>query len=72
MTENARASTYRSAENVDHLLEPQSIAIIGVSSKSVNFGRIILRNVIECGFPHEHTWVIKGGKVLARNEAEIS
>jgi len=52
----------RPIEKVNRLLEPASIAVVGVSSSSVNFGRIILRNVIECGFPSEHTYVVKKGE----------
>jgi acyl-CoA synthetase (NDP forming) len=55
----ARALPPRPLEQVERMLEPRSIAVLGVSSQSVNPGRIILRNLIECGFPHEHTWVIK-------------
>jgi indolepyruvate ferredoxin oxidoreductase beta subunit len=43
------------------LLEPQSIAVLGVSAKSENFGRIVLQNVIECGFPRDRVQVVKAG-----------
>ena len=33
--------------------------MLGVSSQSENFGRIILRNVVECGYPLDRTWVVK-------------
>ena len=46
---------------VEALLEPKAIAVLGVSSSQQNFGRIILRNVIECGFPREHLYVVKDG-----------
>jgi acyl-CoA synthetase (NDP forming) len=41
------------------LLEPRSIAVMGVSEKSMNPGRIILRNVLREGFAPEAVTVIK-------------
>ncbi len=58
----ARALPPRPIEKIDRLLEPRSIAILGVSSETVNFGRIILRNLIACGFPRHRTFVIKAGE----------
>jgi indolepyruvate ferredoxin oxidoreductase beta subunit len=55
----AKALPARPMEKIGHLLEPTSIAILGVSSTAMNVGRIILKNVIDCGFPREHTYVIK-------------
>lgn len=49
----------RPASKVGALLEPQSMAVVGVSAKRVNFARIILNNTLECGFPKEHLYVIK-------------
>jgi acyl-CoA synthetase (NDP forming) len=46
---------------IQSLLEPRAIAVLGVSASQQNFGRIILRNVIECGFPREHLFVVKEG-----------
>lgn len=43
------------------LLEPRSIAVLGVSAKRSNFGRIILDNIKACGFPQKHLYVIKEG-----------
>ena len=57
----ARALPPRPAEKIERLLEPRSIAVLGVSSEAVNFGRIILRNVIACGFPSSSTFVVKPG-----------
>jgi indolepyruvate ferredoxin oxidoreductase beta subunit len=51
----------RPIEKINSLLEPKSIAVLGVSSKSHNFGRLILNNVRDCGFPPEHLYVIKEG-----------
>ena len=61
----AKALPPRPLDKVERLLEPRSIAVLGVSSSSMNFGRIILRNVIDCGFPKDHTYVIK------ENDSEI-
>jgi indolepyruvate ferredoxin oxidoreductase beta subunit len=47
---------------IDSLLEPKAIAILGVSSTHLNFGRIILQNLIDCGFPRQHLYVIKEGE----------
>jgi indolepyruvate ferredoxin oxidoreductase beta subunit len=49
----------RPLENVTRLLEPRSIAVVGVSGERVNFGRIILRNIQECGFPQDSLYVVK-------------
>jgi acyl-CoA synthetase (NDP forming) len=35
--------------------------VLGASATSVNFGRIILDNVIDCGFPRERVCVVKRG-----------
>lgn len=43
------------------LLHPTSLAVIGVSGKSLNMGRIILRNVKGQGFGAENMFVIKPG-----------
>jgi len=43
------------------MLEPRSIAIVGVSGKRENFGRIILENTRDCGFPADHLYVLKAG-----------
>jgi acyl-CoA synthetase (NDP forming) len=61
----AKALPARPIEGVKRMLEPKSIAVLGVSSTSVNVGRIILRNVLECGFPRDHVYVIKP------NETEV-
>ncbi len=57
----ARALPARPIEKLDRLLEPRSIAVLGVSSDGMNFGRIILRNVLECGFPKDHVRIVKPG-----------
>ena len=52
----------RPINKIENLLEPKSIAVLGVSSKSQNFGRLILNNIQSCGFPAEHLYVIKDGE----------
>ncbi len=44
---------------IKNLLMPKSIGIIGVSEKSMNVGRIILRNVLREGFEKEKIYCIK-------------
>lgn len=55
----ARKRPPRPLEKVRRMLEPRSIAVLGVSKTSQNFGRIILNNIRQCGFPREHLYVIK-------------
>ena len=52
----------RPVKQISSLLEPESIAIAGVSGKRLNFGRIILDNVRKCGFDPERLFVIKDGQ----------
>lgn len=56
---SARCTLPRPAHKLRCLLEPKSIAVVGVSAKRENFGRIILNNIRHCGFPTEHLYVIK-------------
>ncbi|MHC5108395.1 MAG: indolepyruvate oxidoreductase subunit beta [Planctomycetota bacterium] len=49
----------RPVEAATRILEPKSIAVVGVSGKGRNFGRIILKNIQDCGFPKDHLYVIK-------------
>jgi len=51
----------RPTANIDKLLHPDSIAIIGVSAKSINPGRIILQNIIANGFDRSKLSVIHNG-----------
>jgi acyl-CoA synthetase (NDP forming) len=45
---------------IDHLLRPGSIGIIGVSER-MNLGHIILKNILREGFPRERVFVVKPG-----------
>jgi hypothetical protein len=44
------------------LIHPKSIGIIGVSSTSMNFGRIILKNLMGSGYPKERMCIIRPGE----------
>lgn len=49
----------RPIEKINNLLHPASIAILGVSASRINFGRVILRNIVRAGFPAERLSVIQ-------------
>jgi acyl-CoA synthetase (NDP forming) len=55
----------RPIHKIDKLLHPDSIGIIGVSGTSMNFGRIILRNLVESGYPKERLSILRpdGGEI---------
>jgi acyl-CoA synthetase (NDP forming) len=55
----------RPVQKIDKLIHPKSIGLIGVSGNSMNFGRIILRNLMGSGYPKEQLLILKPG------EAEI-
>ena len=47
---------------IEKLIHPQSIGIIGVSSTNMNFGRIILKNLMGSGYPKEQMCIIRPGE----------
>ncbi len=51
----------RPLEKVRRLLEPRTVAIVGVSEKGMNPGRIILQNLLRDGFDPAAITVIKPG-----------
>jgi len=51
----------RPTAKIEQLLKPRSIAVVGVSEKSMNMGRIILRNILAAGFPRDRAYVVRGG-----------
>ncbi|WP_147820804.1 acetate--CoA ligase family protein [Salidesulfovibrio onnuriiensis] len=51
----------RPVHKIHNLLHPKRIGIIGVSEKRANFGRIILKNVLSCGFPAEYIAIVRPG-----------
>ena len=60
-TASQRAAA-RPLDKVRNLLEPKAIGVLGVSSSGMNFGRIILNNIKNCGFPTEHLHIVKDGE----------
>ncbi|GAB1454814.1 acetate--CoA ligase family protein [Spirochaetota bacterium] len=56
-----RAQALRPVGKIDRLLKPESAAVIGVSEKGINNGRIILRNLLESGFDPKRLYVVKAG-----------
>jgi len=52
----------RPLASLDAMLRPKSVAVIGVSSKGMNMGRIILRNLLESGFDRSRTHVVRPGE----------
>jgi len=61
MVPHNAAQVSRPVANIDRILKPQSAAIIGVSEKGLNNGRIILRNLLENGFNPTRIFVVKPG-----------
>ena len=59
---NKQDLSRRPFEQLEFLLHPKSIGIIGVSEK-MNMGHIILNNVLREGFPRERVFVVKPGLV---------
>ncbi len=51
----------RPAGKIANLLRPSSVAVIGVSEKSANMGRIILRNILGAGFSAKNAYIIRDG-----------
>ena len=52
----------RPIHKIDKLIHPASIGIIGVSAGSMNFGRIILRNLMGSGYSKERLTIIRPGE----------
>ena len=52
----------RPLAKIDKLLHPQSLGIVGVSATGMNFGRIILRNLVGSGYPKERITILKPGE----------
>jgi acyl-CoA synthetase (NDP forming) len=52
----------RPIHKIDKLLHPASIGIIGVSAGGMNFGRIILRNLMGSGYRKERLTIIRPGE----------
>lgn len=56
-----RTPLARPFHKVGSLLRPKTIGIVGVSTSRVNFGRIILGNILAGGFPPENIRIVKPG-----------
>ena len=54
-------STRRPVHKIGNLLTPATIGIIGVSVSRVNFGRVILDNILANGFKAEDLTIIRPG-----------
>ncbi|MBP8601095.1 MAG: acetate--CoA ligase family protein [Candidatus Saccharicenans sp.] len=54
------ALSTRPAEQIEKILDPETIGLIGVSEK-MNTGHIILNNLLKNGFPAEKIYVVKPG-----------
>ncbi|MDK9705127.1 MAG: CoA-binding protein [Sulfuritalea sp.] len=52
----------RPIHKIDKLIHPASIGIIGVSSSNMNFGRIILKNLMGSGYSKERMCIIRPGE----------
>ncbi|MDO8942259.1 MAG: hypothetical protein Q7U75_03700, partial [Desulfobacterales bacterium] len=52
----------RPVHKIDKLIHPASIGIIGVSAGNMNFGRIILRNLMGSGYAKERLCIIRAGE----------
>ncbi len=52
----------RPTQKIEKLIHPKSIGIIGVSATSMNFGRIILKNLMGSGYPKEQLCIIRPGE----------
>jgi acyl-CoA synthetase (NDP forming) len=55
------AQEARPLAKIDTLLRPSSAAVIGVSEKGLNNGRVILRNLLRNGFERSRIYVVKPG-----------
>lgn len=52
----------RPTHKIDKLIHPRSIGIIGVSASGMNFGRIILKNLMGSGYAKDKLTIIRPGE----------
>ncbi|MEM2909833.1 MAG: acetate--CoA ligase family protein [Nitrososphaerota archaeon] len=45
-------------EGIEHLVRPRTVAVVGASRESTKIGHVILKNIIENGFPRERVFPI--------------
>lgn len=55
------AAPPRPLHKLSRLLSPASIALVGVSERDVNPGRVVLRNLLREGFPSDRLFVLREG-----------
>jgi len=51
----------RPVEKIKSIVRPRTIGVVGVSTKRMNFGRIILNNILHAGFDKDNVYVLKAG-----------
>ena len=51
----------RPYKKIEHLLHPKTIGIVGVSTSRINYGRIILNNILANGFDAKKIRIIRPG-----------
>lgn len=51
----------RPVGKIDYLLHPSCIGIMGVSARKINFGRMILNNIVANGFDKSQIYIIRPG-----------
>ncbi len=52
----------RPIKKIDNMLHPASIGIIGVSATKMNFGRIILKNLLDSGYDRSRMVILRPGE----------
>ncbi len=52
----------RPIQKIGNMLHPESIGIIGVSATKMNFGRIILKNVLDSGYSPDKMYIVRPGE----------
>jgi len=62
IAESKDAPVPRPIQKIDKLIHPDSIGIIGVSATKMNFGRIILNNVVESGYDKARMTILRPGE----------
>lgn len=68
----AKARPARRADAIRGILEPERIALVGVSSKPGTFGQVILGNILASGFDPKQVTVVKPGEAEFNGVACVS
>lgn len=55
----AKSAPSRPRPNIEALLEPDTIGLIGLSAKEGSLSRVILDNILDSGFPRDHMRIVK-------------